>query len=142
MHSSEAFSTVAHLYGDPRSAWASWEAALARLDEQPAFDLSLVEGPHRDLQLRLFRVPTGPLAESGVGMLVHDVTDDRDLTRAKDELLAMVSHDLASPATNLVSCAELLAVEAMVDPEHGQMLATMVLEGRRLNVLIHDFMDV
>jgi signal transduction histidine kinase/ActR/RegA family two-component response regulator len=67
---------------------------------------------------------------------------ERELARSKDELVAMVSHELASPVTNLVAYAELLATQDHPAPERQEMLTTMVLEGRRLTALIHEFLDV
>jgi CheY-like chemotaxis protein/anti-sigma regulatory factor (Ser/Thr protein kinase) len=87
-------------------------------------------------------VPRGASYGGGVGLLVHDVTAERDLLRAKDELVAMVSHELASPATNLIGYAELLVADGLSDVERRDMLDTMVGEGRRLTTIIRDFLDI
>ena len=45
-------------------------------------------------------------ATGAMGILLHDLTAERELVRAKDELVSMVSHELASPATSLVAYAD------------------------------------
>jgi CheY-like chemotaxis protein len=75
-------------------------------------------------------------------VLLHDITAERELIRAKDELVAMVSHELASPATNLTVYADLLAKDDHDPQERREMLATMAEEGKRMTAIIGDFLDV
>ena len=81
-------------------------------------------------------------ATAPIGILLQDRTAERELVRAKDELVSMVSHELASPATSLVAYAGLLAEHDYAEPERQEMLATMVLEGQRLTTIIQDFLDI
>jgi PAS domain S-box-containing protein len=138
----EAFTEVAHLYENAATAWATWEEAMTRLDERPCFDLRVSGDPQPDLQLRLFRVPGGPDTGDGIGLVLRDVSAERRLVRAKDDFIAAISHELASPATNLVSYAEMLSSQVYPEPDRREMLATMVQEGRRLTAIIRDFVDV
>jgi signal transduction histidine kinase len=71
-----------------------------------------------------------------------DADAEREVVRSKDELVAMVSHELASPATNLVAFAELLATRDYPVAEQQEMLATMVLEGQRMTAIIQEFLDI
>ena len=66
----------------------------------------------------------------------------RELVRTKDDLVAMVSHELGSPVTNLVAYADLLAKHDHSDFERKEMLTAMVLEGQRLTALIREFLDI
>jgi len=74
--------------------------------------------------------------------IIAETAVERELARTKAELVAMVTHELASPATNLVAYAELLATHDHPESEQQEMLATMVLEGQRMTAIIQDFLDV
>ena len=65
-----------------------------------------------------------------------------ELARAKDQLISVVSHELASPATTLVGFADLLASGTLSSAEQQEVLTTMIEEGCRLTALIQDFLDI
>ncbi len=77
-----------------------------------------------------------------IDMIEEERNTERELVRARDDLLAMVSHELASPATSLVGYAELLATMSFDDQDRDEILTTMVAEGERLATIIHDFLDM
>ena len=139
-----AFRNTRHVYGDPDKAWSLWLDALSRIEDRPTFDLRLAGPTVPEVHVRLFPVAGGPLAGGRVGVLIQDVTAERELQHAKDDLVSMVSHEIASPATSLVSYAELLAstTTALSPAERDEMLASMVTEGQRLNAIIRDFLDI
>jgi signal transduction histidine kinase/CheY-like chemotaxis protein len=61
--------------------------------------------------------------------------------RAREELVAMVSHDLRTPASSLIAGAEILFSQDLPEAERQDVLATMVSEGQRLNALLTDFLE-
>jgi signal transduction histidine kinase len=61
--------------------------------------------------------------------------------RAREELVALVSHDLRTPAANLIGSAEILFRQDLPAAERQEVLATMVSEGQRLNSLLTDFLE-
>ena len=138
----EVFAEVAYVLDNPSAVWATWVEALTRLDERPCFDLRVAWAPHPDVRVRLFRVPGGPDAGDGIGLVIQDVSAERQVVRAKDEFVAGVCHELASPATNLVACAEMLCSQAYSEPERQEMLGSMVRESHRLLAIVRDFVDV
>ena len=74
--------------------------------------------------------------------MIRDVSAERDLTRTKDEFVAAVCHELASPAMNLIRYAEMLSTQAYPEEERHEMLDAMGQEGRRLTAIIQDFLDI
>jgi signal transduction histidine kinase len=96
-------------------------AAVAR-GERSSFEMTVAGPPRIDLRVQLF--PFSANEAGGIGVLLHDITAERDLVRAKDELVSMVSHELASPATNLTTYADLLAAQEYDPAERREMLAT------------------
>jgi CheY-like chemotaxis protein len=74
--------------------------------------------------------------------VLHDITAVKELERAKDELIAMVSHGLRTQLASLVGFTELLLDRAFSEAQQKQYLGTMLKEERRLTDLINDFLDL
>lgn len=119
-----------------------WQHALTQLDQHLQFEISLGGHPQRELLLELFSVADSTDIEPGIGVLLRDVTEERDLERTKDELVSVVSHELHTPLGSLVGFAELLVTRDFAEPERREFLGVMVQEGRRLTPLINDFLDL
>lgn len=65
-----------------------------------------------------------------------------EISRAKDEMVSMVSHEMRTPLASIVGFTELLATREITDHKRGEYLAVMLQEGRRLTALINDFLDI
>lgn len=65
-----------------------------------------------------------------------------ELSRAKDEMVAMVSHELRTPLASIVGFAELLVTREVSPKQRREYLGVMLQEGRRLTSLINDFLDL
>jgi len=107
--------------------------------EAGTFELRISD-PARDLQLKLFRVCGKP--DPGIGVMLRDVTDERELARTKDELVAVVSHELRNPLNNMIGFAELLRGHHALDRTDASYVDIIVEEGRRLAALLDDFLDL
>jgi PAS domain S-box-containing protein len=67
---------------------------------------------------------------------------DAALSRIKDEMVATVSHELRTPLASIVGFAELLATREVTAAQRKDYLAVMLKEGRRLTLLVNDFLDL
>ncbi len=65
-----------------------------------------------------------------------------ELSRAKDEMVAMVSHELRTPLASIVGFAELLVTREVSPEQRQEYIGVMLQEGRRLTSLINDFLDL
>lgn len=70
------------------------------------------------------------------------VEADGELSRAKDEMVSMVSHEMRTPLASIVGFTELLATREVTSEQRKEYLAVMLQEGRRLTSLINDFLDI
>ena len=66
----------------------------------------------------------------------------RDAVRARDEMLAVVSHDLRNPVGTIAAAAELLADVPMPPARQGEHLEIIGRAADRINRLIQDLLDV
>ncbi|MBI3966546.1 MAG: PAS domain S-box protein [Chloroflexi bacterium] len=127
---------------DPAALAATWVQALGRIDERPTLELNLVDPRSRDVVVQLFPVEGLTNGESGIGLLLRDVTGARALERTKDELISVVSHELRTPLASLVGFAELMLIRDLPEDKRRQALTVMTNEGRRLTALLNDFLDL
>lgn len=119
-----------------------WELAWAKAAERPSFEFSVQDAIRRDLLVQLFPVSDGAGIATGVGVVLRDVTAERDLQRTKDEILSVVSHELRTPLASLVGFADLLLTREYDEARKRQFLTVIREEGHRLTALINDFLDL
>lgn len=78
---------------------------------------------------------------SGVLIVLHDVSKERELIRIQQEFVANVSHELRTPLTTLKSYTETLLSGAMYQPDIClSFLATMEKETERMVRLVKDLL--
>jgi signal transduction histidine kinase len=65
----------------------------------------------------------------------------RRATLARDEVLAVVSHDLRNPLTSIAICARILRDDVPPDSEQSTMLEAIAEATDWMNRLIHDLLD-
>ena len=65
-----------------------------------------------------------------------------ELSRAKDEMVSMVSHEMRTPLASIVGFAELLVTRDVSPKQLAEYLSVILQEGRRLTALINDFLDL
>src|SRR6266852_73642 len=63
------------------------------------------------------------------------------LSKAKDEMVSMVSHEMRTPLASIVGFAELLVTRKVTPEQRTEYLGVMLQEGRRLTARINDFCD-
>jgi len=65
-----------------------------------------------------------------------------ELSKAKDEMVSMVSHEMRTPLASIVGFTELLVTRKVTPEQRHDYLGIMLQEGRRLTALINDFLDL
>ena len=113
---------------------------LRRRDVNPATIELRLSAPEADLLVELF--PVRGDKEHGVGVMLRDVTQERELARAKDELVSVVSHELRGPLSNVIGFADLLVMKHRDDERATEDATIIADEGRRLANIIDDFLDL
>lgn len=76
--------------------------------------------------------------------IYHDISKQVELEKMRDELTAMLVHDLQSPLGNVITSLELLQMEVPSDsdPALPMMLDIAMRSSRRLQTLIHSLLDI
>ncbi|HLZ28424.1 MAG TPA: HAMP domain-containing sensor histidine kinase [Chloroflexota bacterium] len=121
------------------AAWAMWDAEDRPLLASAAWQaLGLsAETPPTENEVsigdpaRIFVAEASALANGGRLVLLREVTSEREALRAKDELLAVVGHELRTPLSSIKGYGQLMA----------RQLATVQEQVQRLDQLAGDVMD-
>lgn len=123
------------------------EAALEPLRGGASFEFELPApaGPPKVFQGRTS--PIQGVAEQGQGMLllVHDVTEERQLESMKSEFVAMVTHELHTPLATIMGYAELLANQAQGQfsvRQQQEFLDIIQEKGESLARIVNDLLDL
>lgn len=131
-----------HEFADPERAWTGLEAALGGGQAGQRFDVTLAGPSLRDMVVECFPLDRATGDEAQTGVILRDVTAERNLDRTKDELVSVVSHELRTPLTSVVGFAELLLQRDLDEHRRREFLAVMLDEGKRLTSLLNDFLDL
>jgi signal transduction histidine kinase/CheY-like chemotaxis protein len=115
---------------------------LRASEKRPPLEMCIVGPPRRDVLLQSFAVADAAGTRRGTGIVLRDVTAERDLARTKDELVSVVSHELRTPLASVVGFAELLRTRDLGEAQRQRFLTVIEEEGRRLTALINDFLDL
>ena len=84
----------------------------------------------------------GP-GETGVAMVLHDITALRQLEQVRTEFVANVSHELRTPLTAIQGYLETLLGGALDDPAHARRFLEVVFRHtERLGRLLNDLTDL
>jgi signal transduction histidine kinase len=130
-------------------AWAGLDAAVlpdledlrAMLPGSPTFELSVPGTPPHDLSIDLFTVPIGS-GEPGFGILIRDVTLERNAARTKDSVISTVSHELRTPLTSIRSYSEMLLDRDDDPAARKEFLEIINAESERLTRLLNEVLDL
>lgn len=79
---------------------------------------------------------------SGHVVLAHDVTELRDLTRFKDEMLRMASHDLRSPIAVIVGYADMVELDLPPDSPMHDFVNAIRISAERVYSMLEGLLKV
>lgn len=122
---------------------SQWRDALSRLGKARELDFEFRSTPlTRNIRATLFPVgdETGRI---GTGVLLRDVTHEREVNRIKTDFISMASHELRTPLTAVLGFAELLLSRASgLSEEQRKWLDTICKESKRLSDIVEDLLNV
>ena len=102
------------------------------------------KAPARTYQARLFPIRDAGNGQLGQGLLLRDITHDKELDRLKSQLLSTVSHELRTPLASIKGFATTLLRQdvAWDDDTRREFLSIIDQESDRLSELIGNLLDM
>ncbi|MBI2957607.1 MAG: GAF domain-containing protein [Chloroflexi bacterium] len=128
---------------DVEAFGSHWRDAVARLEEKPKVAFTVNSGSsRRNIEATLFAV--GRQSKLlGTGVLLRDVTREREADRMKTEFISIASHELRTPMTSVYGFAELLLMKATnLTKDQRKWVETIYAEGKRLADIVDDLLNV
>src|SRR6266571_2390046 len=124
-----------------------WEQTLKRVQSDKAPEVVVEirrDGRHRAIHLRLFDVRDESGRAIGRGLLLRDVTRERELEEFKTTLLAAVGHEVRTPLAAIKGYASTLLQEDITWPlaDQRHFLQTISSEADRLAQLVSNLLDL
>ncbi len=128
----------------PEQMLAQLEAAVASVEDAPAIEIRLLEPRALTLQARFFPIHDADDGYLGMGLLVRDITREKELEEIKSQLLSTVSHELRTPLASIKGFATTLLRRdvAWDEDTRREFLSIIDEESDRLSELIGNLLDM
>lgn len=111
------------------------------VDEPERFDLAISKPKRMDLTATVFPIEA-TATERLVGILVRDVTDERELHRRRDTFVSVASHELRTPMTTIMGFTELLMSGRANAEQQKSWLGHVFDDSRRVVSIVDDLLNV
>ena len=95
----------------------------------------------RDLTVTAFPIPIEHDHDM-TGLLVRDVTEQRNLDRRRDAFVSTASHELRTPTSAILGHIDLLFEEVNLEPRHAEWLRRTQRNAERLSVIVDDMLSL
>ena len=128
----------------PDEVLAQLRAASANLQSMPTVEFIVTVDDARTLQARFFSIEGAGGGSLGLGLLLRDITREKELDQMKSQLLSTVSHELRTPLASIKGFATTL-LRQDVEWDEGsrrEFLAIINEESDRLTELISNLLDM
>ncbi len=133
----------------PDTIRSRWQAALASHEPERTVEMEILpEGSSKDesrtVVARLFPLCADDGSDLGIGILLHDVTQERVADAMKSQLLSTVSHELRTPLASIKGFATTLLRQDVKWDEATQrdFLRIIEEEADRLTEIIDNLLDM
>lgn len=129
---------------EPKKSLQQIMDTLASQEDQIAEFFLMQQGRTFWYRLRSFSVTDIRGVSLGQGIIINDITADRELDRMKSNLISTVSHELRTPLASIKGYAStLLAVDVEWDYQSQQEFLKIISdEADRLTVLVNELLDL
>jgi signal transduction histidine kinase len=136
--------SLAERIAQPDQVLAQLRAAAREPQEAVAVEFALSTAKARTLQARFFLIKDVAGEDLGIGLLLHDITKEKELDEMKSQLLSTVSHELRTPLASIKGFATTLLREDVKweEPTRREFLAIIDQESDRLTELIGNLLEM
>jgi PAS domain S-box-containing protein len=135
---------IAERVAQPEQVIAQLRAAIAGPQDTPTVEFTLTAPATRTLQARFFAIQDAGGGSLGLGLLLRDITHERELDEMKSQLLSTVSHELRTPLASIKGFATTLLREDVEWEKESrrEFLSIIDEESDRLTELIGNLLDM
>jgi PAS domain S-box-containing protein len=127
---------------DPELLTRKLEHAESYPTRPNVIEYHIVTTRRTDMRLKVFPVsdPKGEFA--GRGVLIEDMTHEREIERIKSEFVSIASHELRTPMTSILGFSEIILTQEL-PAELGRRYTEQIhKEAERLTRILNDMLDI
>ncbi|MEW6515816.1 MAG: transporter substrate-binding domain-containing protein [candidate division FCPU426 bacterium] len=96
----------------------------------------------QDIRLKFFPVRDRRGEFAGRGILIEDVTHEREVDRLKSEFVSIASHELRTPMTSILGFSEIMLTKSLPPEMVKRYLTQIHGEAERLTRILNDMLDL
>lgn len=115
--------------------------ALCDVTDRRQVEIHLENPVPRDLAVAVFPIDASP-DERFTGVLLRDVSDERELERRRDTFVSVASHELRTPMTTVLGFSELLLSGEGRGPRRRKWLQHIHDDSQRVVGIVDDLLNV
>ncbi|MBI4312826.1 MAG: GAF domain-containing protein [Chloroflexi bacterium] len=121
------------------------ESLLASIGQPPegtrGIEVTLVTPQRKELAITVFPI-AGEEGQRMTGILVRDITQERDLQRRRDDFVSIASHELRTPMTTILGFSELLLSRDPPPETRREWLLFIHRDIQRLAFIVEDLLNI
>jgi signal transduction histidine kinase/ABC-type amino acid transport substrate-binding protein len=127
---------------EPELLNARFEHAESQPVRPAIIEYHIVTTRRTDMRLKVFPVrdPGGEFA--GRGVLIEDMTHEREIDRIKSEFVSVASHELRTPMTSILGFSEIMITQTLPAELCRRYTDQIHSEAERLTRILNDMLDL
>jgi signal transduction histidine kinase len=127
---------------EPQTIQAAYLRALMNIADHPVLEFTLYRPDVTDLRLTMFPVKDRDQRFIGRGLIIEDVSREKEINRMKSEFVAIASHTMRTPMTSILGFASLLVERQLHATIQAKYLQNIHRESQRLMAILNDMLDL
>ncbi|MCK5242196.1 GAF domain-containing protein [bacterium] len=127
---------------EPHILQSAYLRALSTIVEHPVLECTLYRPEIIDIRLSMFPVRDRDNHFIGRGLIIKDITHEKEVNRMKSEFVAIASHTMRTPMTSILGFAGLLLENKMTPEVQKKYIHNIQKESQRLTNILNDMLDL
>ncbi|MCK5242197.1 transporter substrate-binding domain-containing protein [bacterium] len=127
---------------DPEKLARQLEYAEGHPNRPAVIEYTITTLKHQDIRLKLFPVRDRHGEFAGRGILIEDITHEREVERLKSEFVSIASHELRTPMTSILGFSEIMLNKSLPMDMMKRYMNQIHSEAERLTRILNDMLDI
>lgn len=119
-----------------------WELIESNPTRPAMVEYTVTTTKRQDIRLKYFPVRDRHGEFAGRGILIEDVTHEREVDRLKSEFVSIASHELRTPMTSILGFSEIMLTKSLPPEMIKRYLTQIHNEAERLTRILNDMLDL
>ncbi|MCD4814314.1 transporter substrate-binding domain-containing protein [bacterium] len=127
---------------DPENMSRKLETAETSPTRPAVIEYTITTTKRQDIRLKFFPVRDRHGEFAGRGILIEDVTHEREVERLKSEFVSIASHELRTPMTSILGFSEIMLTKNLPFDMVKRYTNQIHSEAERLTRILNDMLDI